>query len=429
MRVLYDVSVFGTVQSMPDRPSMRAGIHRTVEQLATELLATAGCDVRLCATELWPTTLEYLESHPVFRPSMMSVGARKLASERLRQRVRRERERGVHPASVFPLRVARRAMVEVNRLADAWTGLQDVSFGRGELASADVYHSALYPLPEPVRRRRGLRRFVTIYDVIPLLRPELFSWGGDRMIRGVLASVGPEDTILTISHATKQDLLQVHPIAPERVVVTHLAADSHRFHPCDDRERITAVLRRYGIPDAPYVLSVGTLEPRKNVVHLIRSFAELVRAERIPDLHLVLTGGQGWDYEPIFAEAERLREVRDRIHFTGYADDVDLAPLYSGALAFVYPSLYEGFGLPVLEAMQCGTPVITSSTSSLPEVVGDAGLLVDPQDGAALCQAMLALYEDADRRAELSSRAVARAGRFSWERCAHETVAAYRQAI
>jgi len=174
---------------------------------------------------------------------------------------------------------------------------------------------------------------------------------------------------------------------------------------------------------------VGTLEPRKNVVHLIRSFAELVRAERIPDLHLVLTGGQGWDYEPIFAEAERLREVRDRIHFTGYADDVDLAPLYSGALAFVYPSLYEGFGLPVLEAMQCGTPVITSSTSSLPEVVGDAGLLVDPQDGAALCQAMLALYEDADRRAELSSRAVARAGRFSWERCAHETVAAYRQAI
>jgi glycosyltransferase involved in cell wall biosynthesis len=126
---------------------------------------------------------------------------------------------------------------------------------------------------------------------------------------------------------------------------------------------------------------------------------------------------------------EGLPAIRGRIVLTGYVDDADLAPLYRGATAFVYPSLYEGFGLSQLEAMQCGTPVIASNTSSMPEVVGDAGILVDPRDGDALCQAMLDLCRDAPMRARLSERSLARAARFTWERTTREALAAYRAAL
>jgi glycosyltransferase involved in cell wall biosynthesis len=261
------------------------------------------------------------------------------------------------------------------------------------------------------------------------LRPDLFSWGGEAWIRRILNSITPDDWVFAISQRTKDDLLSFHPIAPERVVVTPLAADPQRFYRCDDAARRAEVRQRYGVPDAPYMLSVGTLEPRKNIPHLIRSFGELVRAERIDDLHLVLTGAKGWDHDQIFAQAGAQGELRDRIVFTGYVADDDLAPLYSGALVFVYPSLYEGFGLPPLEAMQCGTPVITSNTSSLPEVVGDGGIMVDPHDADALAGAMLHLYRDSAARADLAARAVARAGRFSWEAFAARTGEAYRAAL
>jgi glycosyltransferase involved in cell wall biosynthesis len=297
------------------------------------------------------------------------------------------------------------------------------------LAGADVYHSPVFALPEQACSRDGPRRFLTVYDVIPLLHPELFSWGGEQWLRAIVDSVRPDDCVLTISQRTKDDLLTLRPaMDPDRVFVTHLAADPARFYPCDDPARLAAVRGRYGIPEGPYVLSVGTLEPRKNLPHLLRTFADLVRAERADDLRLVLTGAKGWDFETIFSEVEQLAALRDRVVFTGYVDDGDLAPLYSGAAVFVYPSLYEGFGLPPLEAMQCGTPVITSNTSSLPEVVGDAGLMVDPRDGDALAQAMLDVYRAPGRRADLAARALVRAAQFSWDRYARETVAAYRAA-
>ena len=155
----------------------------------------------------------------------------------------------------------------------------------------------------------------------------------------------------------------------------------------------------------------------------------LVRAERLDDLHLVLTGERGWNADGIFAASGELADLRDRIVFTGYVDDVDLAPLYSGALAFAYPSLYEGFGLPPLEAMQCGTPVVTSNAASLPEVVGDAGRMVDPADGAGLAQALLDLYRDPALRADASARGLLRARQFTWARYAERCVAGYRAAL
>jgi glycosyltransferase involved in cell wall biosynthesis len=299
------------------------------------------------------------------------------------------------------------------------------------LEGADIFHSTLSPLPGAAPGVRGPRRFLTVYDVFPQLMPALSWQGADAWSRRMTDSVGPGDWVLAISQYTKNDLLTLRPdLDPERVVVTYLGADRDRFYPCDDGERRAATRRRYGIPEGvPYLLSVGSLVPHKNLPHLLRTFAELVRTERVGDLHLVLTGPKAWDSDAFGALLGGADARRERVILTGHVDDEELAPLYSGALAFVFPSLYEGFGLPPLEAMQCGVPVIASDAASLPEVVGDGGILVGPHDGDALAQAVLDVYGDAAGRARLAARALARAACFSWERYADETVAAYRRAL
>ena len=178
------------------------------------------------------------------------------------------------------------------------------------------------------------------------------------------------------------------------------------------------------------MLSVCTFEPRKNLRHLVRSFVELLRAHpELSDLTLVLTGGEGWMFGPILAELAGTALPSGRIITTGYVPDADLAPLYSGASAFLYLSRYEGFGLPPLEAMQCGTPVIVSNTSSLPEVVGDAGILLSPDDRDGLCQAILDLHLHPDRRARLAEQSIQRARQFSWAGNVRQTAEVYRLAL
>jgi len=162
--------------------------------------------------------------------------------------------------------------------------------------------------------------------------------------------------------------------------------------------------------------------------HAIRCFSALVRAEKLDDLYFVLVGTNGWRHEQILAEAAKCNVAADRIIVAGYVPDEELAPLYSGALAFIYPSLYEGFGLPPLEAMQCGTPVITSNSSSLPEVVGDAGIMVSPTDADALTQAMRDMYRQPELRETAGRRAIERAKLFSWDKYTDNVVAAYRTA-
>ncbi|MBC8153154.1 MAG: glycosyltransferase family 4 protein, partial [Bacteroidetes bacterium] len=162
--------------------------------------------------------------------------------------------------------------------------------------------------------------------------------------------------------------------------------------------------------------------------HLIRCFVRLVEAGELPnDLNLVLVGTKGWKIDALLAEVAKNERIRSRLVFTGFVPDADLAPLYAGALAFVYPSLYEGFGLPPLEAMQCGLPVITSNVSSLPEVVGDAALLVPPTDVDALCQALLTVANSAAVRADLSEKSLARATLFSWTKFIDQHVALYQK--
>jgi glycosyltransferase involved in cell wall biosynthesis len=268
-----------------------------------------------------------------------------------------------------------------------------------------------------------------VYDLIAIAHPELFETGVDALIRDAMASLTPDDWAVCISEATRQDLLAHRPdLAPERVLVTHLAAAAH-FRP-DLREQEWPALRaKYNIPEAPYALTLSTLEPRKNIAHALRCFARVVAEGKVGDLRLVMVGTRGWKMDSIFAELDGLQQLRDRVTVSGFVPDRDLAPIYSRAAMFLYPSLYEGFGLPPLEAMQCGVPVITSNTSSLPEVVGDAGLMVPPTDADALCQAIVQLHSDRALSQTLARRARERAAHFSWARCAAETASVYRSAV
>lgn len=225
--------------------------------------------------------------------------------------------------------------------------------------------------------------------------------------------------ILTPSASTRRDVVRLLGIAPQRVRVIPYAA-APLFRPA--REGAELLGARYGLRP-PYFLYVGTLEPRKNLVRALRAFAP-VAATR-PDQRFVFVGERGWKYQEVLREARR-PELAGRVLFLGYVPEEHLPLLYTHASALVYPSLYEGFGLPVVEAMACGTPVLTSRSSSLAEIAEGSALLVDPEDETALAEGLRALSGDPELRRALAHRGLERAAAYSWERTGRETVAAYR---
>ncbi len=306
-------------------------------------------------------------------------------------------------------------------------GLQQVPFCAGDLLpGADIFHSPFHALPDAARR---YRRFLTVCDLIPWLYPEMFAGKAAHPIRHLFAGLNPDDRFLCISHSTKKDLCRHARVEAERVHVAHLAADPDLFYPCRDDAAIRNVLSRYGVPEkAPYFLSLCTLEPRKNLVGALHAFGRLVASGRAPEANFVLVGTQGWNVGEIFRVIRDDPALRQRVVITGFVADEDLAALYSGALAFLYMSHYEGFGLPPLEAMQCGTPVIVSDNSALPEVVGKAGIRLDSQDQDRLVLAMDEVAVNADLRTEMSQRSLRQASQFSWDRFIEQTIAAYRAA-
>jgi alpha-1,3-rhamnosyl/mannosyltransferase len=290
------------------------------------------------------------------------------------------------------------------------------------LGPVDVFHSvnaALLP-------QRSGRRVVTVHDLTcidfprfhPLLRRVLFRVGLWRVAR--LA-----DAIIVPSAATRRDLRRRIGWSRAPVHVVPSAAGA-RFVPLAAAEA-EPVVRRYGLAFREYLLFVGNVEPRKNLVGLLRAYDALRRRRREGPV-LVIAGGAGWKNRAI-REAIGASPYTADIRIVGYVPDAELAALMNGALAFVYPSLYEGFGLPPLEAMACGTPVITSNRSSLPEVVGGAALLVDPENIGDLADAMARLAEDAPLRDELRERGLERAREFSWRRTAEMTSAVYESVV
>jgi glycosyltransferase involved in cell wall biosynthesis len=266
---------------------------------------------------------------------------------------------------------------------------------------------------------------VTIYDLSFIHFPELFrSWNRLYLSRLTAISARQAQRIIAISDSTKRDVVSCFGVPAHRVDVVHCGVDE-TFRPLP-RQEVEAFRARHGLPEQ-FILFLGTLEPRKNIETLIRAYAQLrarCQGMKATVPRLVIGGAKGWYYERIFKAVEELDLTRYVI-FPGYITQEELPWWYNAATFFVYPSSYEGFGLPVLEAMASGTPVITTNASSLPEVVGQAGLLLEPMDADGLAESMYRLLWDATLREELSQNGLARASRFSWERTARETVAVY----
>jgi len=231
--------------------------------------------------------------------------------------------------------------------------------------------------------------------------------------------------LIVPSEYTRRDICETYGIAPARVSVVPLAAAAC-YAPVTDAKEIERVRNIYGI-SGDYILAVGSIQPRKNLARLIEAYADLRRQrphDKLP--RLVLVGKRAWLYEETLRAVAACGIAAQTI-FTGYVPESDLPALYTGALCFVYPSYFEGFGLPPLEAMSCGTPVITGDRTSLPEVVGDAGLLVNPFDTQALAQALARLIDDESLRATLGDRGLRRAAQFNWRDNARQTLAVYEQ--
>ena len=208
---------------------------------------------------------------------------------------------------------------------------------------------------------------------------------------------------------------------PEKISVLYSGVNEV-FQPVRQAAVLRAARARYRLGEAPFILAVGTLQPRKNYTRLIQAFAQLGAA----DLNLVIAGGKGWMYDAIFAEVERLR-LNDRVIFAGFVADDDLPALYSAAAVLAYPSTYEGFGLPILEAFACGTPVVTSTAACLPEVAGGAALLVAPTDVAALADALARATSDQALRDRLIKAGGARVRQFSWQASAQQLIEQYHR--
>lgn len=271
---------------------------------------------------------------------------------------------------------------------------------------------------------RSCRYVVTVHDVIPLILPETFTPRHRLVVRLALARVRRKaDLVVVPSHAVKRDVVRRVGLPEDRVVVTHEGCEP-RFRPVRSAAVRRDVAARYGLPSR-YVLAVGTLEPRKNLTTLLEAFARLRRDGEVDaDLRLVLAGARGWLDQPIFGTVRSLG-LENAVRFTGFVDDDDLPAVYSGAALFVFPSLREGFGLPLLEAMACGVPVVTSNISSMPEVAGDAAVLVDPRDVDGLAAAIARMLRDEALRDRLREAGLARSRQFSWEATARRTLDAY----
>lgn len=285
----------------------------------------------------------------------------------------------------------------------------------------DLFHSPDFVLP-PVRRARTI---VTVHDLSFLLYPQYATQGLVSYLTAVVPrSLRQADLVLADSAWTRQDLIGALSVPEDRVVVVP-AGVGPEYRPISDRSVLDPVRKRYSLPER-FILHVGTLEPRKNLVRLMEALCNIAAEE--PETRLVLVGGKGWLYSDIFASVDRLG-LRDRVVFPGYIAEADLPAVYNLATVFAYPSIYEGFGIPPLEAMACGTPVVCSNSSSLPEVVGGAALLVDPQDTDALASALLRALNDSGLRATLRQRGLMQAGLFTWPAAAHKLLAAYEMCM
>lgn len=286
---------------------------------------------------------------------------------------------------------------------------------------SDITHFFNYIVPPFVHGKK----VVTVHDMVYKAFPETVRGRTRFMLEtGLKKSMKRADIIVTDSEFSKREIIKYFPEYNGKIRVVPCGVDCERFRPCGNPETIEKVKKSLEI-EGDYFLYVGTIEPRKNLVRLIRAYNVFTRHVKNPPV-LVLAGAKGWLYDDIFALVKKLR-LEKQVIFTKYVPSEDMTPLICGATAFVFPSLYEGFGMPPLEAMACGVPVLTSGEASLPEVTGDCAVICDAYSVKSIAKGMYRLYKNPDLRKDLSRRGLERAKLFTWENSAEKLYEVYRE--
>ncbi len=269
------------------------------------------------------------------------------------------------------------------------------------------------------------QKITTVHDLIGMIYPDNLGYASRFYWQKWLpCCIKNSDCIIADSQNTKADIIKFLDIVPDKIRVIPLAVDSY-FKSIEKSDNYRTLLKKYGIT-GKYILNVGTIEPRKNIPMLIESFSDCLKETNLDGIVLVIVGKKGWDYKRCYQKVLDLN-LKDRIVFCDYISEEHLSILYNFAEAFVYPSLYEGFGLPVLEAMSCAVPVICSETSSLPEITGKSAILIDPNNRDMLKNALLKLLTDEKLKNEMSCKALEESKKFSWKKTALETIKIYRE--
>lgn len=288
---------------------------------------------------------------------------------------------------------------------------------------SDITHFFNYIVPPFVHGKK----VVTVHDMVYKTFPETVRGRTKFMLEtGLKKSMKRADIIVTDSEFSKSEIIKYFPEYSEKIRVVPCGVDCERFRPCDNPQRIEQVKKSLEI-NGEYFLYVGTIEPRKNLVRLIRAYNIFKKHVQNPP-ELVLAGAKGWLYDDIFSLVKKLR-LEKQVIFTKYVPSEDMTPLLCGAVAFVFPSLYEGFGMPPLEAMACGVPVLTSGEASLPEVTGDCAVICDAYSVKSIARGLYRLYKNPALRCDLSRRGLERSKLFTWEQSAVKLHEIYRELL
>ena len=414
-KVILDTSVIGLGYY---HEQVRTGVFRVAEELFKGLNESSEIELCLGGVENLPEMMQYLAR---FYPETTFNFANK-DLDTLGARFENATI-GLFPLRSMPQKILREVFVRVRSIVKPKFALNP-----SVVSAYDIFHSPFLPFPKEIKGKSKPIKVITINDMIPILFPHYFGPWNQMITKQIVDCIDGNTVPICNSEATKNDLCTVTGIDPKRVFVVPLAASKETFFQELNQEKALSILRKYKIPtDQKYFLSLSTLEPRKNIESTIRAFAGMVQQQKLDDVNLVLVGTKGWDFEPIFKEIDINSTIKNKIIITGYAADEDLAALYSSARGFVYPSHYEGFGLPTLEAMQCGTPVITSTNSSLPEVVGEAGILVESTDVTAIADGMYQIYQNDDFYNSLVNKSLVQSSKFSWDKFTDEHIKIYQQ--
>ncbi len=418
LRAAVDVSFLAKHHA---RPAAIAGVTRAAHELVAALAGQPQLDLTLIAAcafdEIRAGSLTAAYARRLSYTFAVDRGFRsRIRSERLYERLALRLE----PDGTLRSRVASLSA------RGAFKALKRVDARRTFDGSRyDVIHSTFLPLPGRQVTGRAAR-VISVFDLIPLDHPSYATPEQRAFAELVVERIGRRDWVVVASSYARDRVVERTAVDPNRVAIVPLGV-SDAMRPVDPISRRRA-LQRYGIPDAPYILTLAARQPRKNLALAIRAFERLVERGAARNVNLVLAGPRGWDTDETDAELRKRSRLRSRMIETGFVADSDLPALYSGAELLAFPSRAEGFGLPVLEAMRCDTPVVAAAATSLPEVAGDAALFVDPDDVDALANAFDQLLHDDMVRKLYRERGRRRSLQFTWQRCARETAATYRRA-